>query len=157
MPAPRTPPSVGNEADRLERAMNSLRPKLSIDQEIAVWDTWQDHGALAAEHVLMAMKEARSPMLLRQKAAAPDNAIDREVESLRQMATEAARSGPDDAIAADIQQFSVALGKKYGVGMASAGGVLTDSGPQSKTKTTKPTLKDIINNALDHAAREGIH
>lgn len=67
--------TTAQEADRLEAAMNTLRPKLSIDQEIAVWDTWQDHGLAAAQHVLSAIKEARSPTTLRLKASAPGRVV----------------------------------------------------------------------------------
>src|SRR5215203_25469 len=67
--ATRIPPSIGAEADQLEAAIN--RARLSLDQEVAVWNTYGDHGLAPAQHVLTAIKEAKSPMLLRQKASQP--------------------------------------------------------------------------------------
>jgi hypothetical protein len=58
---------MGVEADQLEDAINAAR--LSLDQEIGVWSVYGDHGFRPAQHVLAAIKEAKSPMLMRQKAA----------------------------------------------------------------------------------------
>jgi hypothetical protein len=104
--------------------MNSLRPKLSIDQEIAIWDTWQDHGVLAAEHVLMAMKEARLPAI-KLKAKSPlDGAFEQAQARLR------ARFGDDEA----LQRLNRWLDEVAPMGAGvQTGGQLSD--------TQKPTTK----------------
>jgi hypothetical protein len=71
---------------------------------------------------------------------APVDVVDQALDRARMTATEAAKNGPDAAIAAEIDQFFTALAQKYGVaGSAGASATLTDSGDQSKlaTKNTK--------------------
>lgn len=180
---PTTPrlPSIGDEADRLEAALRQAR--LPLDQEIGVWSVYGDSGLTAAEHALTALKEARSPELVRRfkdrgetpaelgrrigqqaverfKAAPPVDVIDQAIERGRLTATEAAKNGPDATIAKEIEQFFTALAQKYGVagGLGGAGGKLTDSGDQSKPVAKKagpPSLKDMLDSAAEQLRRNG--
>lgn len=160
MPAPRLQATITAEADRLELAMNSLRQKLSVEQEIAVWDTWQDHGLTAAEHVLTAIKEARSPQLMRQKAAAPLDDFDRfgaqfaEAGRAAAMSPGASKSAVLKHMQACVAQLAPAAGGRQTV---------TDSGDQSvvRKETAKPApgsgeqLKAMMNSAAEQMRREG--
>lgn len=153
--ATRIPPSIGAEADQLETAIN--RARLSIDQEVAVWDMYGDHGLAPAQHVLTAIKEAKSPTLLRQKAAPVGDIVDQAIERLRAAAVTAAQSAGDTQIAEQIDALAARLAPAKGRPM------LTDSGEQSvipvKQKATAPgsgeQLKALISSALDAAARNG--
>lgn len=120
------PPSVGREADQLETELNQAR--LTIDQEIGIWDVWQGHGLPAARHVLTAMKEARQPLLIKQKVAmTPADAFDRigqqVAAALRTAATQpgASQAQVEQAARAFIAQLVPVGGRA----------TLTDSGDQS--------------------------
>jgi hypothetical protein len=152
MPKPsRLPSSIGAEADQLEDAMR--RARFSLDHEVAVWETYGDHGLAPAQHVLTAIKEAKSPVLMRQKASQPGMVTVQLPRDLADALSQARADEGDGRITALLRQVA---GQQIAV---SAGGTLTDSGDQSKpvTKAAAPDLKDLISSAFDHVAREGIH
>ena len=111
--------SVGPEADRLETIIGEAH--LTIDQEIAVWDYWRDHGLAGASHVVTAMKEARNPALLRIKqkdAPAPGSAED----LLQQLIARVGRAKVEESLQAAL-----------GAGMSSGKGNISDN----ESMTTK--------------------
>jgi len=139
--------------DYIDRAL--IDAGLSVEADIRVREMLSERGLPAAIGLMSSEKVAK-----KLKAAQAVDVIDQALDRGRLTATEAAKLGPDTAIAKEIDQFFAALAQKYGVAGSTGGGTtLTDSGDQSKptTKTAQPTLKDIISNALDHVAREGIH
>lgn len=139
--ATRIPPSIGVEADRLEAAIHQAR--LSVDQEVGVWATYGDHGFAPAQHVLAAMKEAKNPTQLRQKAMPAGDEFDQLGQQIAATArAQAMQAGSDRAtIVEHLRTVLSQLGRPQ----------------QATTKATAPSLKDMISNALDHVAREGIH
>lgn len=126
MPAYSILPTVAQEADRLEAEINAAR--LTVDQEVGVWSVYGDHGLAPARHVLTAMKTAKSPMQMRQKAAmTPADDFDRLGQQVAQAArTAAMQAGADktrvlQAVQAFIAQLVPTRGRT----------TLTDQGDQS--------------------------
>jgi hypothetical protein len=124
--ASRTPPSIGAEADQLEAEINHSR--LTLDQEIGVWSVYGDHGFAPARHVLMAMKEAKSPMQMRQKATmTPADDFDRMGQQIAEaMRTCAMQAGADKTRVLEA-------GRAFAAQLAPVKGraTITDSGDQS--------------------------
>lgn len=114
--------------------------------------------AVLGDQRIATHKSAAANLPARLKEPPAADVIDQALDRGRQTATEAAKLGPDSAIAKEIDQFFAALAQKYGVaGSVGGGSTLSDSGDQSKpaTKTTKPTLNDWMNSAAEQMRRNG--
>jgi hypothetical protein len=117
------------EADQLEVAMKGQR--LTLNQEIAVWDIWEKHGLVAAQHVLTSIKEARNPARLRTKdipvrTKSGNATLDELTRALEAVAERMDRSNFDayarpliqqaNQVAAQLDQANRAAGQRIGMG-----------------------------------------
>lgn len=128
---PAIPSTIAQEADRLEAEIVAAR--LTDDQELALWDTYERHGFAPARHVLSAMKEARSPLRIRQKAAPGMTTIELPIELATALAAARADEG-DGKIIALLNQVAGAR-----VSVTGAGQLNDSQKPRAATKGAPPS------------------
>jgi len=123
---------------------------LSVEADIRVRELLDERGLPAAIGLMSSEKVAK-----KLKAAQAVDVIDQALDRGRLTATEAAKLGPDTAIAKEIDQFFAALAQKYGVAGASGGGTTLTDQSKPVAKTAPLNLKDMMDSAAEQMRRNG--